>query len=146
VWASFSYGTALPVIGVRVVDRTAARGNCATSTLRLEGAGSSPTGSRTHVGPYLRRTHVGHIFVEPTWVTCSSSPPGRMFVVSHGKTLRVISRHAVDATVPLLGNCETSTPRFEGQFDVDSLANSRGLHVIEPTWGCSSCRTARRCA
>jgi broad specificity phosphatase PhoE len=38
----------------------------------------------------------------------------RVLVVSHGKTLRVICRHAVGATVPLLGNCETSTLRFEG--------------------------------
>jgi hypothetical protein len=45
-------------------------------------------------------------------------------VVSYGKTLCVISRHAVGATVP---RCETSTLRFEGgRFVADWFANPRG--------------------
>ena len=36
----------------------------------------------------------------------------RVLVVSHGKTLRVIRRHAVGRPVSLLGNCETARLRF----------------------------------
>ena len=36
----------------------------------------------------------------------------RVLVVSHGKTLRVIRRHAVGKPVSLLGNCETARLRF----------------------------------
>lgn len=41
----------------------------------------------------------------------------RLLVVSHGKTLRVIRRHAVGQSVALLGNCETCRLRYrDGQF------------------------------
>jgi broad specificity phosphatase PhoE len=36
----------------------------------------------------------------------------RVLVVSHGKTLRVIRRHAAGRPVSLLGNCETARLRF----------------------------------
>jgi broad specificity phosphatase PhoE len=43
----------------------------------------------------------------------------RVLVVSHGKTLRVIRRHAVGRPVSLLGNCETARLRFVGDRFVD---------------------------
>jgi broad specificity phosphatase PhoE len=43
----------------------------------------------------------------------------RMLIVSHGKTLRVIRRHATGRPVPLLGNCETAQMRFDGESFVD---------------------------
>lgn len=43
----------------------------------------------------------------------------RVLVVSHGKTLRVIRRHATGRRVNLLGNCETARMRFVGDQFVD---------------------------
>ena len=43
----------------------------------------------------------------------------RVLVVSHGKTLRVIRRHAVGRPVSLLGNCETARLRFVDDALVD---------------------------
>ena len=43
----------------------------------------------------------------------------RLLIVSHGKTLRVIRRHAVGKPVSLLGNCETARLRFDGERFVD---------------------------
>jgi broad specificity phosphatase PhoE len=43
----------------------------------------------------------------------------RVFVVSHGKTLRVIRRHAVGKPVSLLANCETARLRFVADRFVD---------------------------
>jgi len=43
----------------------------------------------------------------------------RVLVVSHGKTLRVIRRHATGRPVSLLGNCETARLRFDGDRFVD---------------------------
>jgi probable phosphoglycerate mutase len=43
----------------------------------------------------------------------------RVLVVSHGKTLRVIRRHAAGRPVSLLGNCETARMRFVGGAFVD---------------------------
>ena len=43
----------------------------------------------------------------------------RVLVVSHGKTLRVIRRHAVGRPVSLLGNCETARLRFVDDELVD---------------------------
>jgi hypothetical protein len=109
-----SHGKTLRVIRRHDVGTTVPLlGNCETTTLRLDGAGSMPTGSRIDV------------------TTCSSNPCGRTFVVSYGKTLRVISRHAVDATVPPLGNCETSTldSRVAGSLSTDSRADVGKLAV-----------------
>jgi broad specificity phosphatase PhoE len=39
----------------------------------------------------------------------------RVLVVSHGKTLRVIRRHAAGKPVALLGNCETGVLRWAGE-------------------------------
>ena len=44
----------------------------------------------------------------------------RVLVVSHGKTLRVIRRHAVGRAVSLLGNCETARLRFVDDRFVDT--------------------------
>jgi broad specificity phosphatase PhoE len=44
----------------------------------------------------------------------------RVLVVSHGKTLRVIRRHAVGKPVTLLGNCETARLRFVDDQFVDA--------------------------
>lgn len=42
----------------------------------------------------------------------------RLLVVSHGKTLRVIRRHAVGQSVALLGNCETCRLCYrDGRFE-----------------------------
>lgn len=43
----------------------------------------------------------------------------RVLVISHGKTLRVIRRHATGRPVSLLGNCETARLRFDGERFVD---------------------------
>jgi len=43
----------------------------------------------------------------------------RVLVVSHGKTLRVIRRHAAGKPVSLLGNCETARMRFVDDKFVD---------------------------
>jgi broad specificity phosphatase PhoE len=43
----------------------------------------------------------------------------RILIVSHGKTLRVIRRHATGRPVSLLGNCETARLRFDGERFVD---------------------------
>jgi probable phosphoglycerate mutase len=44
----------------------------------------------------------------------------RVLIVSHGKTLRVLRRHAAGVPVALLGNCETARMRFEGErFAID---------------------------
>lgn len=43
----------------------------------------------------------------------------RVLVVSHGKTLRVIRRHAVGRPVSLLGNCETARLQFVDDAFVD---------------------------
>jgi broad specificity phosphatase PhoE len=43
----------------------------------------------------------------------------RVLVVSHGKTLRVIRRHAAGRPVSLLGNCETARMRFVDDTFVD---------------------------
>jgi 2,3-bisphosphoglycerate-dependent phosphoglycerate mutase len=43
----------------------------------------------------------------------------RMLIVSHGKTLRVIGRHAAGGPVSLLGNCETARLRFVDDRFVD---------------------------
>jgi probable phosphoglycerate mutase len=43
----------------------------------------------------------------------------RVLVVSHGKTLRVIRRHAAGKPVSLLGNCETARMRFVDDNFVD---------------------------
>lgn len=52
----------------------------------------------------IARAHVGH----------------RVLVVSHGKTLRVIRRHAAGQPVALLGNCETGVLRWAAErFETD---------------------------
>jgi broad specificity phosphatase PhoE len=44
----------------------------------------------------------------------------KILIVSHGKTLRVLRRHAAGKPVALLGNCETYTLRFAaGRFVSD---------------------------
>lgn len=44
----------------------------------------------------------------------------RVLVVSHGKTLRVLRRHAAGRPVALLGNCELCSVRFvDGRFVAD---------------------------
>jgi len=43
----------------------------------------------------------------------------RMLIVSHGKTLRVIRRHAAGRPVSLLGNCETARMRYVDDKFVD---------------------------
>jgi probable phosphoglycerate mutase len=43
----------------------------------------------------------------------------RILIVSHGKTLRVIRRHAAGRPVSLLGNCETARMRFVDDRFVD---------------------------
>ena len=43
----------------------------------------------------------------------------RVLVVSHGKTLRVLRRHAAGKPVSLLGNCEIARVRFDDDKFVD---------------------------
>ncbi|HEY5927421.1 MAG TPA: histidine phosphatase family protein [Kofleriaceae bacterium] len=43
----------------------------------------------------------------------------RLLIVSHGKTLRVIRRHAAGKLVPLMGNCETARLRYVDDKFVD---------------------------
>ena len=38
----------------------------------------------------------------------------RVLIVSHGKSLRVIRRHAAGQPIPPMGNCETAVLRFVG--------------------------------
>jgi broad specificity phosphatase PhoE len=74
-------------------------------------------GMTTHDG----ETNDEHLArVVATFTRIASAERGRrVLVVSHGKTLRVIRRHAVGRAVSLLANCETARLRFDGDAFVE---------------------------
>jgi broad specificity phosphatase PhoE len=65
--------------------------------------------------------HVARVLA--TFARIASAHEGRrLLVVSHGKTLRVIRRHAAGQSVALLGNCETCRLRYrDGQFENEAI-------------------------
>lgn len=75
-------------------------------------------GMTTHDGETSEK-HCARV-IEAFTRIASSHREQRMLIVSHGKTLRVLRRHAAGVPVSLLGNCETTRLRFaDGQFAID---------------------------